>query len=125
MNTRTGLDHRLLAALSYLGLISLGLVPGILLLLEPENKLIRFHSIQCLFLTLINFIISFICGLPTCFLSYLGNIGAIFSCFITIFLTVYGFIILGIGIFLAIKAYNEEYYKLPIIGDLVEKIAFR
>ncbi|MCX7871082.1 MAG: hypothetical protein N2485_05880 [bacterium] len=125
MNTKTGIDHRILAALSYLGLITLGIVPGILLLLEPENRLIRFHSLQCLFLVLINIIISIFFSFFSCFLNYLGYIGSIFSCFIFLFLTVYGFILLGLVIFLAVKAYNEEFYKLPIIGDQVERIIFR
>lgn len=125
MNSRTGIDYRILAALSYLGLITLGLVPGILMLLEPENRLVRFHSIQSLFLVLINFIIGVISSLFSCFLGYLGTVGAIFYCFVILVLTIYGFIILGLGIFLAIKAYNEEYYKLPIIGDQAERIAFR
>ncbi len=125
MNTKTGIDHRILAALSYLGLITLGIVLGILLLLEPENRLIRFHSLQCLFLVLINIIISIFFSFFSCFLNYLGYIGSIFSCFIFLFLTVYGFILLGLVIFLAVKAYNEEFYKLPIIGDQVERIIFR
>ncbi len=125
MNTRTGIDHRILAALSYIGLITLGLVPAILLILEPENRLIKFHSLQCLFLTLINFIIGVSFSVISCFAGYLGYIGSIFSCFITLFLLVYSFALLGLGIFLAIKAYNEEFYKLPVIGDLVERVAFK
>jgi uncharacterized membrane protein len=125
MNTRTGIDHRLLAAGAYLGLITLGLIPGILLLLEPENRLIKFHSIQSLFLVAINVLISTFFCIFSFILSYISYIGSIISCLLTIPLTIWGFGLLALGIFLAIKAYNEEYYKLPIIGDQAERIAFR
>jgi uncharacterized membrane protein len=125
MNTRTGIDHRLLAAGAYLGLITLGLIPGLLLLLEPENRLIKFHSIQSLFLVAINVLISTFFCIFSFILSYISYIGSIISCLLTIPLTIWGFGLLALGIFLAIKAYNEEYYKLPIIGDQAERIAFR
>jgi uncharacterized membrane protein len=125
MNTRTGMDHRLLAAGAYLGLITLGLIPGLLLLLEPENRLIKFHSIQCLFLVAINVLISTCYCIFSVILSYIGYIGNLVSCLLSIPLTIWGFGLLALGIFLAIKAYNEEYYKLPIIGDQAERIAFR
>ena len=125
MNTRTGIDHRLLAAGAYLGLITLGLIPGILLLLEPENRLIKFHSIQCLFLVAINVLISTFFCIFSFISSYISYIGSIISCLLSIPLTIWWFGLLGLTIFLAIKAYNEEYYKLPIIGDQAERIAFR
>jgi uncharacterized membrane protein len=125
MNTRTGIDHRLLAAGAYLGLITLGLIPGILLLLEPENRLIKFHSIQCLFLVVINVLISTCFCIFSFILGNMGYMGGMIACLLNIPLIIWGFGLLALAIFLAIKAYNEEYYKLPIIGDQAERIAFR
>jgi len=125
MNTKTGIDHRILAAVAYLGLITLGLIPGILLLLEPENRLIKFHSIQCLFLVVINVLISSCFCIFSFILGYMGYIGSMIACLINIPLIIWGFGLLALGIFLAIKAYNEEYYKLPIIGDQAERVVFR
>lgn len=125
MNTRTGIDQRILAAISYAGIISGGLIPGLLLILEPENRLIRFHSVQSIILSGIMWLIlTFICCLSF-FASHLVYIGSIFSCFTFFCSFMIGIPIMMLCIFLAIKAYNEEFYKLPVIGDLAEKIAFR
>lgn len=91
-------DQNLKAALTYL----LGFVTGIFFLLtEKENSFVRFHALQS---TVV--------------------FGALF---ILNFVPVLGFFTVPLGlilwIFLMYKAYSGERYKLPYIGDFIERQA--
>jgi len=103
-------------ALCYL----LGVVTGVLfLVLAPfnQNKFVRFHAFQSIFfwlswiaLFIVETIISFV--LPAMLSILLG--------LFTMLIWLGG---LGVWVFLMYKAYNNEKFKLPIIGDLAEKQA--
>ena len=104
--TSTGLQENVAALLCYVGWWISGIV---LLLLEPDNKFVRFHAIQSIivlgFITLAGWVLGF---MPV--------IGAWIS-----------WIVWGIGIalwiVLMVKAYQGAKYKMPIAGDLAEKWA--
>lgn len=76
---------------------------------KEENRFIRFHSIQALALfcvfTLVYFLISFFS--PWAISTWLG--GVWFMCYVSI------------GIVAALKAYQGERWKLPVLGDLAER----
>jgi uncharacterized membrane protein len=109
----TGLPDNLAGALAYFTF-----VPAIIfLVLEPYNKsrFIRFHAFQCLFLSAALFAIGIVLamiasipfiGLITIPLHFLVWIGAIV-----------------VAIILMLKAYQNQMYKLPVIGDMAEKQA--
>jgi uncharacterized membrane protein len=109
----TGLPDNLAGALAYFTF-----VPAIIfLVLEPYNKnrFIRFHAFQCLFLSAALFAIGIVLamiasipfiGLITIPLHFLVWIGAIV-----------------VAILLMLKAYQNEMYKLPVIGDMAERQA--
>ena len=83
-------------------------VTGIIfLLLEKDNKFVRFHAIQSIVLfgaiTVVLIILSFI---PV--------IGWIFS-------TIIGIIAFILWIVLMLKAYQGQMYKLPVAGDIAAK----
>ena len=103
----TGLEPNIAALLAYLLWI-----PAILwLVIEPYNKdrFIRFHSFQALFLGLAWFIASIV-------LSIIPFLGWIVGFFLWI-------AVVGLAIYCAIKAYNKEWFKLPVIGEMAEKQA--
>ena len=105
-NSSTGLDENIAAALSYL----LGWVTGIIFfLLEPDRPFIRFHAAQSIVTFSSISIAMFI-------LSWVPFIGY----FISALLGLLAFIL---WLILIIKAYQGERYKLPIAGDLAEKLA--
>ncbi|MFN0123111.1 MAG: DUF4870 domain-containing protein, partial [Blastocatellia bacterium] len=111
-NNAGGLQKNIAGALCYL------LIPAIIfLVVEPYNKnrFIRFHAFQGIFLSLawmvlpmINRVLIF--ALPG-FIDWVFRLTGLFMGI--------GFLILWI--FSMVKAYNNESYKLPIIGDLAEQ----
>lgn len=96
----TGLPKNTAAALCYL----LGWVTGIVfLLIEKEDKFVRFHAMQS--------VITF--GILT-IASFLPLIGWILSPFIMII----GFVL---WLALIIKAYQGEEFELPVVGKLARQ----
>lgn len=108
-----GLPDNLAGALAYFTF-----VPAIIfLVLEPYNKsrFIRFHAFQCLFFTAALFAI----GIVLAIIASIPFIGLI-----TIplhFLVWVGAIV--VAVFLMTKAYQNQMFKLPVIGDMAEKQA--
>jgi len=102
--TAAGMNQNVAGLLCYLA----GWITGLVFfLIEKENKFVRFHAMQS--------IITF-GGLTVLFI-VLGLIpfaGWIIMPFL-------GLAQLILWILLMVKAYNGEYFKLPVIGDLAEK----
>ena len=97
-----GLEKNVACAATYV----LGWITGLVFFLaEKENKDIRFHAAQS--------IVTF--GILTV-LSLVPVIGWMLSPFIFL-------VGLVLWIVLLIKAYQGERFKLPVVGDLVEKLA--
>ncbi len=102
--TALGIDENIEGLLCYV----LGFVTGIIfLVLEKENKFIRFHAMQSLATFLSIFIIVTIIG-------WIPIIGWLISILITPFSLI-------LWILLMYKAYKGEKFKLPIVGDFAEK----
>lgn len=92
----TGSDSNLMAALSYVWIISI-----IMMIIKKDDQFVVFHAKQGLVL----FIASFIGVIP------------VIGWFIWIVVVI--FEIIGF-----IKALSGERYKIPVIGDIAEKIKF-
>ena len=111
-----GMSDNVASALCY----ALGLITGILfLVLAPynQNRLIRFHAFQSIFLNaawIVFWIVETMIAIvmPWYVMTILSLIGL---------LVALGF--LALWLVLMFKAYNNEKLKLPIIGDLAEKQA--
>ena len=113
-----GNDSKLYGALAYL----LGLLTGVLMLvIEPEDKYVKFHAIQsilfCIGVTAIYVALGML-FIPITIITM--GLGAV------LMLAVYG--LLGLASFFAwaylmYKAYNGEKYKLPVVGAMAEKYA--
>jgi uncharacterized membrane protein len=115
--TGGGLQQNLAGLLCYITFI-----PAIIfLVLEPynRNRFIRFHAFQCLFLTAASFIINVAISI---IVNILPGILAVVVGLLSLVVSL-GFI--AIWVFMLIKAYNNEMYKLPVIGDLAEQQAGR
>lgn len=99
----TGLDQNVAGALTYL----LGFVTGIVfLIVEKDNKFVRFHAMQ----STITF-------------------GGLFIVYMVLTMTLIGAILvlplmllqLVLWIVLMIKAFQNQMFKLPFVGDIAEK----
>lgn len=98
--TSTGLDQNIAGLLAYV----LGFITGIIfLILEKDNKFVRFHAMQ----STITFLVLLVIGM------------------IPFFGPVLSFIVSPIAFILWIvlmyKAYQGEMFKLPVIGDYAAK----
>lgn len=100
----TGLDENVAGLLCYV----LGWIGGLVfILIEPENKFVRFHAMQ----SIIVFGALNVIWIPLQFIPFL-------AVFIGWLLGALGFVL---WIVLMVKAYQGEMYKLPVAGDLAEK----
>ena len=100
--TSTGLDANLAAALSYL----VGFVTGVMfLLLEKDNRFVRFHAMQS---TLV------FAGIVL--IDILLQIVPLLGALVVIFIVVPASA--ALWLFLMFKAYQGEEYKLPFVGAI-------
>ena len=114
----SGLADNVAGLLVYL----IGILAIVFLLIEPfnKNKFIRFHCFQCLFFWaayiacfIVLMVLSFILGM----IPVVGGIVA-FLLWMALWL---GAVV--VWILLMVKAYQNQMWKLPFIGDLAEKQA--
>jgi len=116
-----GLDGNIAAALGY----PIGVIAIINLVMEKENKFVRFHAIQSLVL-IVAYIVTFIVLMVVGMILTIG-LAMIDSSLAIIGALVYaliGFVALAffIGlIFAALKAYQGQLFKLPIVGNIAER----
>jgi uncharacterized membrane protein len=109
-----GLTPNVAGALAYLTII-----PAIIfLVMEPYNKdkFIRFHAFQCLFVAAASFVIFFGLGI----FSLIPIVGWILG---LLLMPLLGLAIFCLILFTMYKAYNNEKFKLPVIGNLAEQQA--
>lgn len=116
MKSIFGLTENIVAALSYI----FGPFSGIVvLILERENKFVRFHALQStlwfMFLMIagwmLNLILNIFGGIPI--------LGWGLALIISPVVWLGGILYMASKIWLIIKAYQNATYKLPIIGDVV------
>lgn len=114
--TSTGVEANVAALLSYVA----GWITGLIFfLIEKDNKFVRFHALQSILV---------FGGLTVVFI-VLSIISAIFMAvrlyfFFPLFQALYALIwLLGlvVWIILMVKAYQGEFFKLPVVGDIAEK----
>jgi len=121
MNGKTalGLDNNVGALLCYLNIcLPIGLIYSIIVLVtDKTNKLPRFHAFQSLLLTgallVIGIVFGIIMGIFT-FATKSPILGFGFN-------GIFSLVVLGLSIFMAMKAYQGDLFKLPVIGDLADK----
>lgn len=97
-----GLDENIGEMLCYIFIIGL-----VFLFMEKENRFIRFHALQAIFLGVALLIANIA-------LELVPVIGWIFNLLM-------GPFILGIIVFMMYQAYKGKYYKLPFVGEMAEK----
>ena len=121
----TGLDENIAALLSYI----FGWVSGLIFfLIEKDSRLVRFHAMQSILLNIVvvvlliaSWVISMILWVIT------TQLPGILALLVNLVVGLV-WIVVGIGILIAIvmclvKAFQGQYFKLPIIGNLAEKFS--
>lgn len=105
-NQTSGMPSNIGGLLSYIVIIAI-----VFLLIEPtkNDKFVRFHAFQSIFYWIAVIVIFMLVGLVLP---------------LSIWIVIYWplrLLSLAIMVFLMFKAYNNEKYKLPYIGDMAEK----
>jgi len=129
--TQLGLEPNLGAALCYLAnfICCLGLVLAVVFLVtEKENRFVKFHAVQSLFLAATQIACSIVVAILGLIVSlvldmvHMGWAGwlLVFCLRLILFL-----IFCVIWIIAGVKAYGGQSYKLPIIGEFAWKTIYK
>ena len=121
----TGLEENLAALLSYI----FGWVSGLIFfLIEKDSRLVRFHAMQSLLLNVVAGIVAIALWIVLFVLFMIatqvsGALTTLLSLVsVLIWLVFIAAIVIGVVMCL-IKAYQGQYFKLPIIGNFAEKFS--
>ncbi|MGH9875498.1 MAG: DUF4870 domain-containing protein [Pyrinomonadaceae bacterium] len=124
-----GLDPKIAAALSYIWIVGL-----IFFFIEKENRFVRFHAMQSVLFGIANTVLMTVLAILAVILTFAfgiggamvgGGIGTLIS--LLVWLIWLLFWVIGLALFVglvfaAYKAYQGEKFKLPVIGNMAEKI---
>jgi uncharacterized membrane protein len=115
-STSTGVEPNVAAALSYI----LGLITGIIfLVLEKENRFVRFHAAQSIAVSVIIIAVSIAVSLVSGILAFIPVLGWVVVLLLTMGLSIGTFIL---WVLLMWRAYQGEEWELPIAGDFARKM---
>jgi uncharacterized membrane protein len=124
-----GLDGNVAAALCY----PIGIIAIICLIMEKENRFVKFHALQSLLLHVAFIVLMIAVWILTIVLviagaaasaassSAGGAVGGIMSLLFSLIWLVVVVAYIGGLIFAAVKSYQGNRFKLPIIGNMAEK----
>lgn len=109
--TRTDTNRNLVAALSYF----LGFITGVVILLvEKDDKYVRFHAMQSVLIFGGLFVVNLVVGIVFGSFSVLGVAVQTVNTLISIV----GIIAWVVSM---VKAFKGEVFKWPVVGDIAEK----
>ena len=121
----TGLDENIAALLSYV----FGWVSGLIFfLIEKDSRLVRFHAMQSILFNALILVAGIALWIVTFIIVIVGSqlpgfLGAILSLVATLIWVIYCVGILIAWIMCLIKAFQGQYFKLPVIGNFAEKFS--
>lgn len=121
----TGLDENVAALLSYVLTWLSGLV---FFLIEKDSRLVRFHAMQSLLLAIAGFVGGIVLWFAWVILIIIASqiaeaLGLLVMIVVGLLIFVFGLVVIGGWVMGMIKAYQGQYFKLPIIGSLAEKFS--
>ena len=121
----TGLDENVAALLSYI----FGWLSGLIFfLMEKDSRLVRFHAMQSILLNVAALILGFILWFVwvfgvIIFASINDTLGSLVGIVLGLLLFVFWIGLLIAVVLCLVKAYQKQYFKLPIIGNFAEKFS--
>jgi len=124
-----GLDGNVAAALGY----PIGIIAIISLIMEKENRFVKFHALQSLLLHVAWIVIAIVLMFLFFILAIFGiaasaaggdaagAVGGIFGMLISLIWMVVIAAYIGLLIYAAVKAYGGNKFMLPVIGAMADK----
>lgn len=99
----------------------LGFITGIILLVNEStkhDKFVRFHAFQSIFLSALVFVIWIFYAVMIVALALAGRLVFLYPVAALVSVAIYAYFVLLLN-----KAYHNEIYKIPVVGDLAAKQA--
>jgi uncharacterized membrane protein len=136
-----GLDANVLALLAYIATFVLLWIPVIkwvawaaplvVFILEKGSPFVKYHAMQAMILAVINLLFSLIITIIIAaatasiytFSGAYASLGIISA--LTIIMAIIGIVLTVFAIIAAVKAYGYVEYKIPLIGKLAAKFAYK
>ena len=121
----TGLDENVAALLSYL----FGWVSGLIFfLLEKDSRLVRFHAMQSILLNAVAVVVGIVLWVGSIILAIVAALlsdalGSLVWILAMLLISAFGLALFAAAILCLIKAYQSQYFKLPVIGNFAEKFS--
>jgi uncharacterized membrane protein len=121
--TGLGLEANLGAALGY----PVGLLAIVVFVMEKTNRFARFHALQSILFHVVMVVVFIVLGIVWVILALItalisSSLVTVVSILMWLVMMLVGLAYLGALIYFAIKAYSGSTFKLPIVGNMAEKI---
>lgn len=121
----TGLDENIAALLSYVVHFVSGLI---FFFIEKDSRLVRFHAMQATILGALFFVGAMVLGFVWFFITIIasqisGLLGSLVSFVVGLLIFVFFLAIFAGWIMGMVKAFQGQYFKLPVIGSFAEKFS--
>lgn len=121
----TGLDENIAALLSYV----FGWVSGLIFfLMEKDSRLVKFHAMQSILLNAVAIVVGIVLWIGWIVVALvLSQVSDVLASLVSIVMGLLMFV-LYLGVLIAfvmclIKAYQKQYFKIPVIGNFAEKFS--
>ena len=120
----TGLDENIAALLSYV----FGWVSGLVFfLMEKDSKLVRFHAMQSILFCVVVAVLGIALWVVTFLFLLVGAMlpdimGSLLALLGTLIWLVFSVALLIAWIMCLVRAYQGQFFKLPVIGNMADKI---
>lgn len=121
----TGLDENIAALLSYV----LHFISGLIFFfIEKDSRLVRFHAMQAIILGGLFFVGSFVLGFAYFVIVVVvsqisGMLGTLVGLLVGLLIFVFYAAIFVGWIMGMVKAFQGQYFKLPVLGNFAEKFS--
>ena len=121
----TGLDENVAALLSYI----FGWLSGLIFfLMEKDSRLVKFHAMQSILLNVAALVLGFVLWFVWVFgvivsASINETLGSLVGLVLGLLVFVFWIGLLIAVVLCLVKAYQKQYFKLPIIGNFAEKFS--
>jgi uncharacterized membrane protein len=121
----TGLDENVAALLSYVATWVSGLI---FFLIEKDSRLVRFHAMQSILLSAAALVLGVVLVIlwivvTIVFAMVSEALAALVSFLIGLVMFAFGIGVVIAFVLCLIKAYQKQFFKLPVIGNMAEKFS--
>ena len=120
----TGLDENIAALLAYV----FGWVSGLVFfLMEKDSKLVRFHAMQSILFCVVAAVLGIALWVLTFLFLLVGAMlpdimGSLLALLGTFIWLIFSVALLIAWVLCLVRAYQGQFFKLPVIGNMAEKI---